>query len=99
MDKEQIREALELLEDTAKSAKQDLRSLITDKYANLKDTIIENEQALVERLFEAKDVTLGRAKGVAHDVDGHAHKNPWLYMSGVAVVGLLLGFILGHRHD
>jgi ElaB/YqjD/DUF883 family membrane-anchored ribosome-binding protein len=95
----QIKEALGLLEDVATNAKQELKSLVTDKYANLKGTIIESEQSLVKRLLEAKDFTVDQTRDLARDVDRHVRNNPWPYIGGMAAAGLLLGYALGHRRD
>jgi len=95
----QISEALGVLENAATHAKQELKTLITDKYANLRSTIIENEQALVKTLSEAKDSAVDHTREVAHDVAKHVRKEPWLYLGAMAAVGLLLGYLVGHRRD
>jgi ElaB/YqjD/DUF883 family membrane-anchored ribosome-binding protein len=105
---EKIAEALKLLEEAAKEKKEELKSAITDKYTHLRNAVVETEHHLVksmadvkkqavEAALHAKDVSVEKAKEVARDVDKSVHQNPWPYLAGTAVVGLLLGYILGRN--
>jgi ElaB/YqjD/DUF883 family membrane-anchored ribosome-binding protein len=105
---EKIAEALKLLEEAALQKKDELKSVMSDKYTHLKSVIVEAESSLVKSLAEAKkhaveaaahakDVGVEKAKEIAHDVDKNVHHNPWAYIGGTAVVGLLLGYILGRN--
>jgi ElaB/YqjD/DUF883 family membrane-anchored ribosome-binding protein len=105
---EKIAEALQLLEEAAKQKKVELQSLLSDKYTHLKDVIVETEGSLVKALADArkhaveaalhaKDVSVEKAREVAHDVDKHVHRNPWPCLGGTVVVTLLLGYILGRK--
>jgi len=95
----QINEALGLLEDVATNSRQELKTLISDKYASLKSAIIENEQSLLGRLAEAKNFTVDQSREIAQNLDRHVRKNPWLYVGGMAAAGLLLGYLAARRHD
>jgi len=103
---ENIAEALKLLEEAAKKKKDELRTVMSDKYTNLRSLIVEDESSLMKSLTTAKDSPLQaatdvkeagveKAREVARDVDKSVHQNPWLYIAGSAVVGALLGYILG----
>jgi len=103
---EKLTEALRLLEDAAKGKKEELRTLVSSKYRNLKDALGEAEldmaaavsaarKKTMEAALQAKDVGLVKAKEYAVNVDEQVHENPWPYISGVAVAALLIGFILG----
>ena len=103
---ENIAAALRLLEETAKQKKDELRTLMSDKYTNLRSLIIENESSLMKSLTTAKDHALGaatdakeasveKAREIARDVDQDVHQNPRPYIAGSAAVGVLLGYILG----
>ena len=105
---ENIAEALKLLEEAAKQKKDELKSAMSDKYTHLKSIIVEAEGSLakslsdarkhaVEAATHAKEVTLEKAGEIAHDVDKNVHRNPWPFIGGTAVVGLLLGYILGRN--
>lgn len=103
---EKIAEALRLLEDAAKGKKEELRTLVSDKYHNLKDvlgvaghnmsdTVACAKKRAMEAAQQAKDLGLEKARIIAADVDEQVHENPWPYIGGVAVCSLLIGFILG----
>ena len=103
---ENIAAALKLLEEAAKQKKDELRTLMSDKYTNLRSLILEDESSLMESLTAAKDHALEaatdvkeagveKAREIARDVDKGVHQNPWPYIAGSAVVSVLLGYILG----
>ena len=105
---EKISEALKLLEEAATQKKDELKSVMSDKYTHLKNVIVETEHGLakalsdarkhaVEAAVHAKDVSGEKAREIASDVDMSVHRNPWPYVGGAAVVGLLLGYILGRN--
>lgn len=103
---EKIAEALKLLNEAAAEKKTELAGLISDKYESLKEVVIESEhsaaQAIalakrraMEAATHAKEFTVQKAKVV----DEHVHSNPWQYIGGAAVVGVLLGYILGRNNN
>jgi ElaB/YqjD/DUF883 family membrane-anchored ribosome-binding protein len=103
---ENIEAALKLLDEAAKQKKDELRKVMSDKYTNLRSLIMENESSLMESLTTAKDhafeaatdvkeAGVEKAREIARDVDNGVHQNPWSYIAGSAVVGVLLGYILG----
>src|ERR1035437_5588767 len=101
---EKISEALKLLEEAATQKKDELKSVMSDKYAHLRSVIVEAESSLVKSLSDArkhavhaKDVGVDKARELAIDADESVHRNPWLYIAGSAGVGLLLGYILGRN--
>jgi ElaB/YqjD/DUF883 family membrane-anchored ribosome-binding protein len=100
--------ALKLLEEAAKQKKDELRTVISDKYTNLRSLILENEKSFMKTYTTAKDQALDavthakevgveKAREIARDVDKDVHHNPWSYIAGTAVVGVLLGYILGRN--
>lgn len=103
---EKILEALKLLEEAATQKKDELKSVMSDKYTHLRNVIVETESSLVKSLSDArkhaveavahaKDVGVEKASALARDVDKNVHQSPWPYIAGSAGVGLLLGYILG----
>lgn len=103
---DKISEALKLLEETAMQKKEELSSLMTDKYTHLKHVMLANEHTLVKSLTHAKEnaieavssageAGMEKAREFAHDANKHVHRNPWAYVAGTAAAGLLLGYILG----
>ena len=102
---ENIAEALKLLEEAAKQKKDELKNLLSDKYTNLRDMLVDAEGTLAKSMTDArkhavaaathaKDVSVEKACEIAHGVDKHVHQNPWPYLAGTAAVGVLLGFVL-----
>jgi ElaB/YqjD/DUF883 family membrane-anchored ribosome-binding protein len=100
--------ALKLLEEAAKQKKDELRTVISDKYTNLRGLILENEKSLINSFTTAKDqafdaathakeASVEKAREIARDVDKDVRQNPWPYIAGSAVAGLLLGYILGRN--
>ena len=100
--------ALKLLEEAAKQKKEELKAVMSDKYTNLRSLILEKEGSLMKSLASAKDqalemtahardVSVEKAREVARDVDKNVHQNPWPYIGGAALVGVLLGYILGRN--
>jgi len=107
---ENIAEALKLLEEAAKQKKDELKTVMADKYTHLKGVIVEAESSLVKSLADAKkqavaaavhakDVSVEKACEIAQDVDKNVHQNPWAYIGGTALVGVLLGYILGRNRQ
>jgi ElaB/YqjD/DUF883 family membrane-anchored ribosome-binding protein len=100
--------ALKLLEEAAKQKKEELKAVMSDKYTNLRSLIMEKEGSLMKSLTSAKDqalemsahvrdVGVEKTREIAHDVDKNVHQNPWPYIGGAAVVGILLGYIMGRN--
>ena len=105
---ENIVEALKLLEEAAQQKKDELKSVMADKYTHLRSMIVDTEKGFVKALSDAKTHAVGAVmhakeigteKGIelARDMDKKVHTNPWPYIGGTAVIGLLLGFILGRN--
>ena len=95
-------EALQLLNEAAREKKQEIQQLFGDKYTHIRQAIQETAAVQGERLSRVRQaageaIELGgeRVKQVASDMDEKVKENPWPYIGGVAIGGLLLGFILG----
>lgn len=105
---QKISEALQLLEEAAKEKKDDIRKMITDKYGGVKELFAGSEEQVTEALKKARAYASEKAvyaKGVGEEkvmeyskaLDEDVHRNPWHYIGGAALGGLLLGFILGKK--
>jgi ElaB/YqjD/DUF883 family membrane-anchored ribosome-binding protein len=103
---ENIAEALQLLEKAAGQKKDELMTLMSDKYTNLRSLIMAKENSLmkslttakdnaVEAATHAKDASVEKVREVVGDVDKSVRQNPWPYIGGTAVIGVLTGYILG----
>jgi ElaB/YqjD/DUF883 family membrane-anchored ribosome-binding protein len=105
---EKISEALKLLEEAAKDKKDEIRSLVSDKYAHLKDALVATEHSVaetlsaaqkraVEAMLHAKELGQEKVKKAATAVDEQVHTNPWPYIGGAALTAFLFGYILGRK--
>ncbi len=103
---ENIAAALKILEEAALQKKDELKTAMSDKFTNLKGLIVEGECSLRKSLAIAKgqvletaavvkEASVEKAREIASDVDKSVHQNPWHYIAGSAVAGMLLGYILG----
>ncbi len=103
---EKIAEALKLLNEAAQEKKSDLASMLADKYETLKQVIVDSEKSMghvlargekraVEAAIQAKEFGIKKAK----EVDERVHDNPWPYIGGAALIGILVGFILGRKNN
>jgi len=105
---EKILEALKLLEEAAAQKKDELKSIMSNKYVHLKNVIVETEHSLaksvsaagkyaVEEAVHAKDAGVKKTRELVRDVDKSVHRSPWSYIAGSVGVSLLLGYILGQN--
>ena len=103
---EKIAEALKLLNEAAQEKKSEVAGMLTDKYETLKQVVVDSEKSMghafargerraVEAAMQAKEYGVKKAK----EVDEHVHDNPWPYIGGAALVGVLLGYVLGRKNN
>lgn len=107
---ESLASALKLLDETAKHKKDELLTVLSDKYTDLREAIMANEGSYLKTVVAARDQAVGaaadvrkatveKAREITRDVGQSVHRDPWPYVAGAAVVGLLLGHILSRRHE
>ncbi len=105
---EKITEALKLLDEAAMEKKDEIQHMLSDKFKNLKDAVVACETSTADKLAALKhkvadaakkisEVSVEKTKAAAATVDESVHKNPWYYIGGAAIGGLLLGYILGKK--
>jgi len=103
---EKIAEALKLLNEAAQEKKSDVATMLTGKYETLKQVVLDSEKSVshafmrgerraVEAAMQVKDFSVKKAK----QVDDHVHDYPWPYIGGAALVGLLVGYMLGRKNN
>jgi ElaB/YqjD/DUF883 family membrane-anchored ribosome-binding protein len=79
---DKIREALELIKDASQQKREDLSDTVDGIY---------------DKVVDAKDMAADKVKLAAKTVNGSAHKKPWHYMGGAAVLGFLAGIFARSR--
>lgn len=100
--KERIREALELLQETARDESQQLKSLARNRYAELKSVLGEAKVSLDEesgRLLQLKARGEEKVRDFAGHVDEYVHETPWRVIATAAALGVLAGLLINRtRH-
>jgi ElaB/YqjD/DUF883 family membrane-anchored ribosome-binding protein len=95
-----INEALELLNSVARDKKAELQAAMENKYADLSSVVSSFANRMKSQAVEKYEVGKQKVVDVASDIDKSVHKNPWAYIGGAAVVGLVFGLLLGRsRRD
>ncbi len=95
MEDKRIAEALELLNSVAKDKKADLEKELTHKFTDFKSLLETVGEKVKHRTVDTLHHGKERAEEALSEVDKSVHKNPWPYIGGVAVAGLLIGYLLG----
>jgi ElaB/YqjD/DUF883 family membrane-anchored ribosome-binding protein len=66
---------------------------------NLADDCFMKTQAVTERLQDWQKKIGDTAKNVGKVTDDYVHENTWATIAGAAIVGCLIGFLLGRNRD
>lgn len=59
--------------------------------------IQKNLQVVKERMIDAQDAVVERAKEAAKATDEYAHENPWQAIGITAALGLIAGMLIARR--
>jgi ElaB/YqjD/DUF883 family membrane-anchored ribosome-binding protein len=89
-----IAEALELLNAVARDKKTELEAVMQDKYDDLTSLVSSFGGRVKNRATEKYEAGKQKVVDTAKDIDTRVHRNPWAYVAGAALAGLLLGVIL-----
>ena len=99
-----ISEALELLNEAAKEKKDELKNLMSNKYAHIREAMthgVEHGKEILKHTQDMTQETINEGKeqvmAIASDVDKRVHKDPWVYIAGTAAASVLLGYLLGAK--
>ena len=88
-----INEALELLNEVAREKKDELKGLMVNKYAHIREAMSSGAEHAQEAINQGKEKVIE----MASDVDKRVHKDPWVYIAGTAASSLLLGYLMGAK--
>ncbi|MDN0075476.1 DUF883 family protein [Crenobacter sp. SG2303] len=69
----------------------------SDKARALRLKVAENLKLAKDRLQDAEQLVVGKAKVAAKATDQYVHDNPWKSIGIAAGVGLLLGVLISRR--
>ena len=101
-----ISEALQILDDAAMQEKDSIQDMLRNRYHHLKHVVIAAEHSIGDSVSHARETAYEKAMmakeysvATAKKVDRSAHENPWLYIAGCGLFGLLSGFILGRSRQ
>ena len=99
-----IQEALALLNEAAAAKKDELGSLMSGKYDQLKGVVMDAEGAAEEKarqgLHRAREMGHESAealKSTANRVDQKVHDDPWKSMGWAVAGAFAVGFLLGRK--
>ena len=95
MEDKRIAEALELLNEAAKSKKAELGEMISHKFGDLKSLVGGISEKMQHDTADTYRLGKEKVEDLLSEVDKSVHKNPWPYIGGAAVVALFFGYLLG----
>jgi ElaB/YqjD/DUF883 family membrane-anchored ribosome-binding protein len=88
-----ISEALDLLNEAAREKRDELKGLMVNKYAHIREAMSSGVENAQEVIAQGKEKVIE----IAGDVDKRVHKDPWVYIAGAAAASLLLGYFMGSK--
>ncbi len=99
-DDKRINEALELLNEVAHDRKAELEAAVRNKYTDFTSLVSALSNEAKSRASEKFEAGKQEIVDVAGDIDQRVRRNPWGFIGGAALTGLLLGLLLGRsRRD
>ena len=69
----------------------------SSKLAELRERVKDNLRVARDKLADADAIVRERARRAAEITDDYVHDNPWSSIGVAAVVGMLLGVLIGSR--
>jgi len=92
--KQDLREALDVINKAAVSQKDELIETISESYTNLKNVFEGGHKKISEKIKEQREFVGEKAL----ELDQRVHENPWPYIGGVGACVFVLGFLLGNHN-
>lgn len=94
---EKLNEALAHLNEAAKERREELQTLLAEKYTDLRSAFGVAAHASGDWMKEQGREVGDSAVLAANTVDHSVRKHPWYYIGGAALGGLLIGLLAGRR--
>ena len=92
-----IAQALELLNEAAKEKKGEVKALLTERYAHIKQVLSENAGTVVEKAQEFVQEGREKIKETAVAAGQPRGENPVALHGGAGVGGVFWGYLMGGR--
>lgn len=89
-----INEALELLNAVARDRKTELQAAIEDRYAELRSVVTGFTDEVKHRATESFEAGKQKVEDVTTDIDRSVRRNPYAFIGGAALVGLVVGMLI-----
>ena len=96
---EKLNEALAHLNEAAKERRDELQTLLTEKYTDLRAAFGVAAHASGDWMKEQGREVGDTAALAASTVDHSIRKHPWYYVGGAALGGLLIGLLIRGRRE
>lgn len=104
-----LNHALHILDEASDESASEIRSMLNKDYSKLKrlmndmnpsirTAMTEIKDAATTSMVQAKEKMVAGTKDAAIKLDQSVHKNPWVYLGGVATASALAGFLLGKQN-
>ncbi len=105
-----IQHALSVLNDAAKDSSQEIKSMVSRDFKQLRETfsdlkpeikgvVREIREASSESVTRVKDRIVDSSREVSQKVDQSVHNSPWAYIGGAAALAAIAGFFLGRKRS
>lgn len=95
---DKLNAALKSANDAVKEMKkmgENTKIALSEDMKALKEAMADTNVA--HRIVDAKDYSVGKVKEAGAYMDENVHEKPYHYIAGAAVVGLLLGVLIGRK--
>jgi ElaB/YqjD/DUF883 family membrane-anchored ribosome-binding protein len=101
---EKIAAALELLNEAARDQREDIREMINERYALVRE-LLEGDNSSMKNKYAQARLRAGELAATVKqnsgerikEVNQKVHESPWAFIGGVAVSAILLGYLFGHK--
>jgi ElaB/YqjD/DUF883 family membrane-anchored ribosome-binding protein len=91
--KQDVLNALELLNKAAKEEKQEIQQMISEKYTDLRSALNEGKGRLAEKLSHSYETM----ETGFNTINTQVKTNPWPYIGAIALTSFIVGVAISHN--